>query len=92
MFIGATANDVSHLPPEILCKSRWSGRLFLELTNQAQCEAICEIHITKFERDPNDFDRVQLVRLSDGSTGSEVENFLSEAMYLSCTEGKGPPI
>jgi SpoVK/Ycf46/Vps4 family AAA+-type ATPase len=90
VFVVATANDVSQLPPEMLRKGRWDELWFVDLPNQAEREAIWEIQIGKHGRDPKDFDLVQLAKATEGLTGSEIENVFIEALYLAFDVGKEP--
>ena len=66
VFVVATANDVTQLPPEMLRKGRWDELFFVDLPNQAEREAIWEIQIGKHRRDPGDFDLVQLAKATEG--------------------------
>lgn len=90
VFIVATANDVSQLPPEMLRKGRFDELFFVDLPNQAEREAIWTIQIAKYGRDPKDFDIVQLARACDGLTGSEIENVFIEALYAAFDEENEP--
>jgi hypothetical protein len=90
VFIVATANDVSQLPPEMLRKGRFDEMFFVDLPSQAEREAIWTIQIAKYNRDPKDFDLVQLSRASDGLTGSEIENVFVEALYATFDEKREP--
>jgi SpoVK/Ycf46/Vps4 family AAA+-type ATPase len=90
VFIVATANDVSQLPPEMLRKGRFDEMFFVDLPSQAEREAIWTIQIAKYNRDPKDFDLVQLSRASDGLTGSEIENVFIEALYAAFEEEQEP--
>jgi len=90
VFIVATANDVSQLPPEMLRKGRWDELFFVDLPNQAEREAIWQIQIAKYGRDPKEFDIVQLARACEGLTGSEIENAFIESMYAAFGEEKEP--
>ena len=47
VFIIATANDVSQLPPEMLRKGRWDELFFVDLPNREEREAIWQIQISK---------------------------------------------
>jgi len=82
VFVVATANDVSQLPPEMLRKGRFDELFFVDLPNQAEREAIWEIQITRHGRDPKEFDTVQLAKATEGLTGSEIENVFIDALYL----------
>jgi ATP-dependent 26S proteasome regulatory subunit len=87
VFVVATANDVSQLPPEMLRKGRFDELFFVDLPNQAEREAIWEIQIGKHGRSPGDFDVVQLAKATEGLTGSEIENVFIEALYLAFDSG-----
>lgn len=90
VFVVATANDVSQLPPEMLRKGRFDELFFVDLPNQQEREAIWEIQIGKYGRDAKDFDIVQLGRATEGLTGSEIENAFVEALYLAFDGRKEP--
>jgi len=90
VFVVATANDVTQLPPEMLRKGRWDELFFVDLPNQAEREAIWNIQIGKHGRDPKDFDLVQLAKATEGLTGSEIENVFIEALYLAFDQEKEP--
>src|ERR1700691_199178 len=81
VFVVATANDVSQLLPEMLRKGRFDELWFVDLPSQGEREAIWEIQIGKYRRDPNEFDTVQLARATEGLTGSEIENVFVDAMF-----------
>ena len=91
VFVVATANDVSQLPPEMLRKGRFDELMFVDLPAQGEREAIWEIQIAKYRRDPKDFDLVQLSRATEGLTGSEIENAFVEALYLAFDAGEKEP-
>lgn len=81
VFVVATANDISQLPPELLRAGRWDQMFFVDLPNQTEREAIWTIQIRKHGRNPADFDPAQLARASDGLTGSEIEAVFIESLY-----------
>jgi SpoVK/Ycf46/Vps4 family AAA+-type ATPase len=90
VFVVATANDVSQLPPEMLRKGRFDELFFVDLPNQQEREAIWEIQIGNYGRDPRDFDLVQLSRATEGLTGSEIEQVFVEALYMAFDSEKEP--
>ncbi len=91
VFVVATANDVSQLPPEMLRKGRFDELFFVDLPNQQEREAIWEIQIGKYGRAPGDFDIAQLAKVTEGLTGSEIENAFVEALYLAFDAGEKEP-
>ena len=81
VFIVATANDVSQLPPEMLRKGRFDELFFVDLPNLTEREAIWKIQISKYGRDPKEFDTVQLARTTEGLTGSEIESVFVDSLF-----------
>jgi SpoVK/Ycf46/Vps4 family AAA+-type ATPase len=52
IFIIATANDVSALPPELMRKGRFDEIFFIDLPKAKAREHILRIHIQRRKRDP----------------------------------------
>ena len=81
MFVVATANDVSQLPPELLRKGRLDEIFYVDLPSEEERAEIFRIHITKRRRDPRDFDLDTLVEASKDLSGAEIEEALISALY-----------
>ena len=90
VFIVATANDVSQLPPELLRKGRWDELFFVDLPTREEREAIWQIQIGKFQRDPQGFDLPQLAKATESFTGSEIEQVFIEALYRAFEQEEEP--
>ncbi len=90
VFVVATANDVTQLPPEMLRKGRFDNLFFVDLPNEAEREAIWAIQVRKYGRKPEDFDVQRLARESVQMTGSEIEQAFIEALYAGFADGKEP--
>jgi len=90
VFVVATANDVSQLPPELLRAGRWDALFFVDLPNADERQAIWQIQIRKHGRNPADFDPGQLAWASDGLTGGEIEAVFVEALYDAFSRGTEP--
>ncbi len=90
VFVVATANDVTQLPPEMLRKGRWDELFFVDLPNETERQAIWQIVIARYDRDPSEFDTVQLAKVTDGLTGSEIEQAFVEALYAAFDEDAEP--
>ena len=90
VFVVATANDVTQLPPELLRKGRWDDMMFVDLPNQAEREAIWGIQIAKYGRKPDQFDVEALARASEGHTGAEIEQAVIDALYMAFADGREP--
>src|ERR1017187_3916856 len=90
VFIVATANDVSQLPPEMLRKGRFDELFFVDLPNLTEREAIWGIQISKYGRNAKEFDTLQLARATEGLTGSEIEAVFVESMFQSFDADQEP--
>jgi SpoVK/Ycf46/Vps4 family AAA+-type ATPase len=90
VFIVATANDVSQLPPGFLRKGCWDEMFFVDLPNPIERRTIWEIQIVKYGRNPDHFDLVQLTRATEGLTGSEIEAVFTEALHDAFDAGTEP--
>lgn len=88
VFVVATANDISQLPPELLRKGRVDEIFFLDLPGEAERAEIWRIHIARRQRDPQAFDPAALVRQSDGFTGAEIEQAFIDALYAAYDAGR----
>jgi ATP-dependent Zn protease len=81
VFIVATANDISNLPPELMRKGRFDEIFFVDLPSSAEREVIFNIHLNKRNRDINKFDLTLLAEESHNFTGAEIEAAIVSAMY-----------
>jgi SpoVK/Ycf46/Vps4 family AAA+-type ATPase len=88
VFVVATANDISQLPPELLRKGRLDEIFFLDLPGESERADIWRIHIARRKRDPELFDLTALVRQTDGFTGSEIEQAFVDALYAAYDAGR----
>jgi SpoVK/Ycf46/Vps4 family AAA+-type ATPase len=81
VFVVATANDLSSLPPELLRKGRFDEIFFVDLPNEPERQAIWTIHLTLRKQDPSTFDIVKIVSASEGFSGAEIEQAVVAALY-----------
>ncbi len=81
VFVIATANNVSQLPPELVRKGRFDEIFFVDLPNSAERTAIWQIHLAKRNRNPADFDLNTLAMASDGLSGAEIEQAVIAGLY-----------
>lgn len=88
VYVVATSNDISALPPELLRAGRFDDSLWVDLPNAEERAEIWQIHLAKTGRDPSGFDLGALVRASDGYTGAEIETAVGDALHLGFDEGR----
>jgi len=81
VFVVATANDVSLLPPELLRKGRLDEIFYVDLPRDAERREVFVIHLRKRGRDPARFDLPQLAKLSDGFSGAEIEEAIVSGLF-----------
>ena len=81
VFVIATANDVSSLPPELLRKGRFDEIFFVDLPSPSERAEIFRIHINKKNRDATEFDTEALAAAAQGFSGSEIEQAVVSALY-----------
>jgi SpoVK/Ycf46/Vps4 family AAA+-type ATPase len=93
VFVYATANDVTGLPPELLRKGRFDEIFSVSLPNRRERADILRIHLTNRGRggligngkiDINDI----AAGTSEGFTGAEIEAAIDEAMYAAFDANK----
>jgi SpoVK/Ycf46/Vps4 family AAA+-type ATPase len=81
VFVIATSNDISILPPEALRKGRFDEIFFIDLPAFDERREIFAIHLAKRGRDPLSFDLNHLARQSEGFSGAEIEQAVISALY-----------
>ncbi len=81
VFVIATANDLSSLPPELLRKGRFDEIFFVDLPDDAERDAIWKIHLGLRKQDSAQFDLGKIVSASDGFSGSEIEQAVVAGLY-----------
>ena len=81
VFIVATANDVTALPPELMRKGRLDEMFFVDLPSATVRRDIFAIHLAQRGLDPARFDLDELAAMSDGFTGAEIEQAIIAARY-----------
>lgn len=86
VFVVATANDVTAMPPELIRKGRFDEIFFVDLPKPETRQAIFQVHFQKRDVRPDDFDLPQLSNLTDGFSGAEIEQAVVSAMYAASAQ------
>jgi len=81
VFVVATANDISELPPELLRKGRLDEIFFVDLPSDAERADIFRIHLAKRGRDAAAFDMEALIKASKDFSGAEIEQAVISALF-----------
>ncbi|MGB5450384.1 MAG: AAA family ATPase, partial [Woeseiaceae bacterium] len=81
VFIVATANDISTLPPELVRKGRFDEIFFVDLPGKTIRESILAIHLSSRKQPLGSFDIAALAEAMEGFSGAEVEQAVVSALY-----------
>jgi SpoVK/Ycf46/Vps4 family AAA+-type ATPase len=86
VFVAATANDLSALPPELMRKGRFDEIFFVDLPDGAERAAIVGIHLKLRHQDPSRFDLGAVAAASEGFSGAELEQAVVASLYRTLYE------
>jgi hypothetical protein len=81
VFVAATANDISAVPPELLRKGRFDEIFFVDLPDASEREDIFRIHLRLRKQGPAAFDVAALAQAADGFSGAEIEQAVIAGLY-----------
>ncbi|MBO6158028.1 MAG: AAA family ATPase [Firmicutes bacterium] len=97
VFVIATSNDISSLPPELLRKGRFDEIFFVDLPTLKEREKIFQLHLSKRIRQSDipheiSLDEAtlhELAALSEGFSGAEIEQAVVCALYEAFFDQRG---
>lgn len=81
IFLVATSNDISALPPELMRKGRFDEIFFVDLPGKSARRSILSAHLQKRNRKPDLFDLEKLVSAMDGFSGAEIEQAVIASLF-----------
>ena len=88
VFIVATANDISRIPPEFLRKGRFDELFYVDFPNNEERKKIIEIHLKKRGKLNRDLDIISVVKDTDGYSGADLEAIVKDAVESCFVEGR----
>jgi len=80
VYVVATSNDISKLPPEFLRKGRFDQLFFVNLPSPEERKQIFEIHLKKRNKLTKEIDAIKLINDSEGFSGADIEAVVKEAI------------
>jgi SpoVK/Ycf46/Vps4 family AAA+-type ATPase len=86
VFVAATCNNVTVLPPELIRKGRFDELFFVDLPNQAERKQILGIQLSKRKRNPAEFALEQIADAAQGFSGAEIESVVQTALYAAYSQ------
>ena len=81
VFVAATCNNVTALPPELIRKGRFDELFFVDLPNQSEREKIFAIQLNRRKRNPSEFDLDRIAAAAKGYSGAEIDAAVQTALY-----------
>lgn len=81
IFLVATANNITSLPPELMRKGRFDEIFFVDVPGTTSRRQILEVHLGRRKRNPRNFALDELVALTEGFSGAELEQLVIAALY-----------
>jgi SpoVK/Ycf46/Vps4 family AAA+-type ATPase len=81
VFVAATCNNVSALPPELIRKGRFDELFFVDLPNQGERKQIFALELAARNRHPEEFDLDQVAAAARGYSGAEIQAAVQAALY-----------
>jgi SpoVK/Ycf46/Vps4 family AAA+-type ATPase len=87
IFIIATANDISALPPELMRKGRFDEVFFVDLPQADIRAEVLGIHLRRRNRDPAQFKLADLALAAEGFSGSELEQAVVSGLFNAFSRG-----
>ena len=88
VFIVATANDISRMPPEFLRKGRFDELFFVDLPNGEERRKILDIHLKKRNKWHKGIDSIALIKETDGFNGADLEAVIKDTIEMAFIDGK----
>ena len=88
VFIAATSNNISILPPELTRKGRFDEIFFVDLPDAEEREQLFAIQLGMRDLAPDLVDCAELARITDGYSGSEIEQAVVSSLYSAHADQK----
>ena len=80
VFVVATSNDISYLPPEFLRRGRFDEIFFVDFPNDEERRSILELHLKKRGKWHKDIDTIKLLKETQGYSGADIEAVIKDTI------------
>jgi SpoVK/Ycf46/Vps4 family AAA+-type ATPase len=87
VFIVATANDVTALPPELLRKGRFDQLFSIDLPTETERVAILKVALRQYKREAVAIDHAAVAAACVNFTGSEIAALVPDALFVGFNDG-----
>lgn len=90
VYVVATANNISKIPPEFLRKGRFDELFFTNLPDENERLEILRIHLEKRKKINLGISLSQIVSKTDGCNGADLEELVKEAIEIAFCDNRRP--
>lgn len=80
VYVVATANNISSVPPEFFRKGRFDELFLVELPDDEERRLIFQIHLAKRGKLTGEVDVLKLLKATEGYSGADIESVVKEAV------------
>jgi SpoVK/Ycf46/Vps4 family AAA+-type ATPase len=86
VYVVATGNDISNLPPELLRKGRFDEIFFVDLPSEPERQEIFVVHLGNRKQKLDRFDLKHLAQMTPGYTGADIEGIVDQGLRAAFNE------
>ncbi len=86
VFVAATANEVEHLPPELVRRGRFDEVFFVDLPSPGERAQILAVHLERRDRDAASYAVAEIARDLEHWSGAEIEQMVISALFRAYAE------
>lgn len=80
VFVVATANDISNIPPELLRRGRFDEIFYVELPSERERKQIFTVKTNQLTPPPKGLDLAELATLTKGFSGADIECVINDSL------------
>lgn len=80
VFVVATANDITNIPPELLRRGRFDEIFYVDLPSERERKQIFTVKTNQLIPPPKGIDYAELATLSKGFSGADIECVINDAL------------
>lgn len=88
VFVIATANNVTEIPPEFQRAGRFDEIFFLDLPDAEQRKEVAAVLLKRKHREPKDFNLDDISKATESYSPAEIEKAINNALFVAYSEGK----
>lgn len=88
VFVVATANDISVLPPELLRRGRFDETFYVDFPDERERKAILRVHLESRKMNVQGIELDRLAAETDGFSGADLEGVVKDSLEQAFVDGE----